>query len=256
MNPATPRDCRPGGVAVVGAHGRMGQRIIHLAPTVGLPVAARVDAGDALSDLDPARLAVVVDFSVVDQVRATARWCAEVGVPLVSGVTGLDPSDRQALAAACNRVPVVYAPNFSVGVNALFALVGELANLLGPGWDQEVVEAHHRDKVDAPSGTARRLVELLAAARGTTYERTARVGREGLVGARSDEEVGVAVVRGGDVVGEHTVLYLGEGEQVALSHRATDRDIFARGALRAACWAATKGRAPGLYDMGDVLRTP
>ena len=256
MSPAAPRECRPGGVAVVGAHGRMGQRIIQLAPAAGLPVAARVDAGDALSDLDPARLAVVVDFSVVDQVRATARWCAEVGVPLVSGVTGLDPSDRQALAAACNRVPVVYAPNFSVGVNALFALVGQLAKLLGPGWDGEVVEAHHRDKVDAPSGTARRLVELLAAARGASYEEVARVGREGRVGARMAEEVGVSVVRGGDVVGEHTVLYLGEGEQVALSHRATDRDIFVRGALRAACWAAIKGRAPGLYDMGDVLRTP
>lgn len=139
----------------------------------------------------------------------------------------------------------------------MFAVAAELVSLVGSGWDLELVEAHHRDKVDAPSGTARRIVELLAAARETTYEAAARSGREGLVGPRTDDEIGVHVVRGGSVVGTHEIHYLGAGEEITLTHRATDRDIFARGALRACRWLlAEQGRDPALYDMGDVLRYP
>ncbi len=242
-------------LAIVGAGGRMGQRLVALAPEVGLTAAAQVDqGGPALSEVDPGGVDAVIDFSVHAQAPGTAAWCAEHGVPLVLGTTGLDPAQREAVAGAAQRVAVVHAPNFSVGVNALFALVGQMAKLLGPGWDLEVVEAHHRHKVDAPSGTARQLGVHLAEARGWDYDDVVRGGRDGLVGARPDREIGMAVVRGGDVVGEHTVLYLSTGEQVSIGHRATDRDIFARGALRAAGWLLAAPRSPGLYSMQDVLR--
>ncbi len=247
----------PARVALVGARGRMGARLEALAAEDPcLTVVHRVDAGGpTLADCSGAE--VVIDFSVRAQVAATARWCAEHRVPLVLGTTGLEAVDQAAVEEAARRAAVVQAPNFSVGVNALFALAGELARMLGGEFDLEVVEAHHRHKVDSPSGTARRLVEVLAEARGARYGDTAVQRPEGLIGPRTDPEIGVSVVRGGDVVGEHTVLYLGHGEQVLLGHRATDRDIFARGALRAARWlTAPAGRKPGRYDMGDVLRTP
>ncbi|MGM0576210.1 MAG: 4-hydroxy-tetrahydrodipicolinate reductase [Myxococcota bacterium] len=247
----------PGRIALVGADGRMGRRLDALAAEDDrLEVVARVDeGGPALADLDPGDVDCVIDFSVQPQARATVDFCAEHGVRLVMGTTGLDDEDRDALRGAGERTSIVWAPNYSVGVNALFALAGELASMVGDGFDLEVVEAHHRHKVDAPSGTARRLAEVLAEARGTTYDAAARCGREGHTGPRTDEEIGLSVVRGGDVVGEHTIFYLGEGEQVLLGHRATDRDIFARGALRAARWLTVDGpRDPGVYDMGDVLR--
>lgn len=245
-------------LALVGAAGRMGRRLDALSEaSPDLVVGARVDRDTPpLRALDAGSIDCVIDFSVRDHVAATCGWCAAYGVPLVLGTTGLLPADREALEAAAARAPIVSAPNFSVGVNVLFAVAGRLAELAGQGWDLEVVESHHRHKVDAPSGTARRVVEVLAEARGASYAEAARCGREGLVGPRADSEIGVSVVRGGDVVGEHTVLYLGQGERLELTHRATDRDIFARGALRAARWLVRGGgadRGPGLFAMSDVL---
>ena len=242
-------------IALVGADGRMGRRLAALIEgEAGLTVSARIERdGLALDELSPSTVDVVIDFSVAAQVSATVTWCQRHEVPLVLGTTGLDPDAWASVDSAATTVPIVAAPNFSVGVNALFALAGELARMVGPDFDLELVEAHHRHKVDAPSGTAVRLLEVLTEARTNAVT---RCGREGLVGPRTDEEIGVSVVRGGDVVGEHTVLYLGEGEQVHLTHRATDRDIFARGALRAAKWLVGAERAPRRYDMGDVLTTP
>lgn len=245
-------------LALVGAHGRMGRRLAALAAEdPALTVVASVDRDTApLESCDPAAIDCVIDFSVRERVVSTAAFCQAHALPLALGTTGLEPADRAAIDAAAQTVPVVFAPNYSVGVNALFALAAELASMLGPSFDLEVLEAHHRHKVDAPSGTARRLVEVLAESRGQTYESAARAERNGLIGPRTDSEIGVATVRGGDVVGEHTVFYLGAGEQISLTHRATDRDVFARGALRAATWLAAAGRRPGRYDMLDVLRTP
>ena len=170
---------------------------------------------------------------------------------MVIGTTGHDAEQRAAIGDAAREIPVVYAANFSVGVNTLFWLTRQAARILGPDFDLEIVEVHHRLKKDAPSGTARRLAEILAEVRGLDYEQDARHGREGIVGARGAREIGVHAVRGGDVVGEHTVLFADVGERVELIHRASSRDTFALGALRSAAWL--RGRAPGLYDMEDVL---
>ena len=196
----------------------------------------------------------IIDFSIHEQAPETADFCCRTGTPLVLGTTGLTDAEREAIEDASKHIPVVMAPNFSVGVNLLFAMVGEAAKMLGGDYDIEVVEAHHRRKVDAPSGTAVRLGEVLADAIGRSYDEAVVCGREGQVGARTEHEIGMSVVRGGDVVGEHTVFYLGDGEQVSIGHRATDRDIFVRGALRAARWVVHQEK-PGLYDMGDVLRS-
>ena len=241
-------------LAIVGAKGRMGQRLVALGNEASdLQIVGEVDAGgtslDELGDVD-----CIIDFSIHEQAPNTAAFCRRTGTALVLGTTGLTDDEREAIEDAAQTVPIVMAPNFSVGVNLLFAMVGEAAKMLGADYDIEVVEAHHRRKVDAPSGTAVRLGEVLANAIGRTYEDAVVCGREGQVGARTEHEIGMSVVRGGDVVGEHTVLYLADGEQVSIGHRATDRDIFVRGALRAARWVAAQGK-PGLYDMGDVIRS-
>jgi 4-hydroxy-tetrahydrodipicolinate reductase len=243
-------------LAIVGACGRMGKRLVTLAgEDDDLQVVAQVDRDtDALSDVVSQTMDGVIDFSVREQVSATVNYCQEAGLPLVLGTTGLTPQDKAMLGGLAQRVPVVFAPNFSVGVNCIFALVGEAAQLLGDQYDIEVVEAHHRRKVDAPSGTAVRLGEILAESRGWDYLEVVKAGRDGMVGARPDMEIGMSVVRGGDVVGEHTVTYFGAGEQVSITHRATNRDVFVLGALRAARWACAPNRQPGLYSMGDVLR--
>ena len=242
-------------IIIVGGAGRMGSSLRELASQdgAGLTVAALVDEGDDLTDaIHQTGAQCVIDFSVLAQVQTTLSACAAARVPLVLGTTGLEEADRAALQETAKTLPVVWAPNFSVGVTALFSLVRDVKAVLGQGWDAEIVESHHRHKVDAPSGTARRLAELLMNEHGPSG--TTVVGREGLTGPRTRDEVGVSVVRGGDVVGEHEVRFMAEGEQVVLTHRATDRDIFARGALRAARWvAADGGQEPGLYDMTDVL---
>jgi 4-hydroxy-tetrahydrodipicolinate reductase len=173
---------------------------------------------------------------------------------MVIGTTGLDAATRAALERAAERVPVVYAPNYSQGINALYFLAGRAAELLGPSFDAEIVEMHHRYKMDAPSGTAVRLAEVVATAKRLDAERAIRHGRSGQVGERPLEEVGVLALRGGDVVGEHTLYLVGDGERIELTHRATDRLIFARGAVRAAHWVV--GRSAGLYDMIDVMGIP
>ena len=211
-------------------------------------------AGDDLGRvLDAARAQVVIDFTSAEASVAHARACAERGVGLVIGSTGFTPEARAEVARHAASIPVVLAPNTSVGVNVVIRMAAELARVLGEGYDVEVLEAHHRMKKDAPSGTALKLAEVLAAALGRGEE-DLTFARHGQVGARPRREIGVQTLRGGDVVGEHTVFFYGEGERIELTHRATSRDQFGLGALRAARWVA--GRAPGLYDMADVLGFP
>jgi len=229
----------------------MGQRLVALAQAdPELTVVFEVDQGsDPLSDGEG--IDVVIDFSVLGALEANAALCAERGWGYVAGTTGLEDQHHAALDAAATKTAVLWAPNFSVGINTLLALVGQAAKMLGSDFDLEVVEAHHRMKVDSPSGTARGLGAVLAAARGWDYSEAVAHRPEGQIGKRPDQEIGMSVVRGGSVVGEHTVLYLGPDEQVSIGHRATNRDIFARGALRAAKWL--HGQAPGRYAMADVL---
>lgn len=197
---------------------------------------------------------VVIDFSVAPATAKLLPICAGQHIPMVIGTTGLDAATRAGLERAAEMVPIVFAPNYSQGVNALYFLAARATELLGPAFDAEIVEIHHRNKVDAPSGTAVRLAEVVAEAKQLDPERAVSHGRSGHVGARPLEEVGVMALRGGDVVGEHTLYLTGEGERIELTHRATDRSIFARGAVRAAHWVV--GRPAGLYDMADVMGIP
>jgi 4-hydroxy-tetrahydrodipicolinate reductase len=236
---------------VNGAKGRMGQAIIACAkldPEVR--VTAQIDAGDdfaaALAEAD-----AVIEFSHHTVTAPVAAACAAAGKLLVVGTTGHTDAEVAQIRAASGAIPLVFAPNFSVGVNALFWLTQKAAEILGPDYDLEIVEMHHRLKKDAPSGTARRLAEILAAVRGLQYAGDVRHGREGIVGERTSFEIGMHALRGGDVVGDHTVIFATQGERVELTHKASSRDTFARGAIRAARWA--RGRQPGLYDMQDVL---
>jgi 4-hydroxy-tetrahydrodipicolinate reductase len=182
---------------------------------------------------------------------AVAEACAAAGKILVIGTTGHNDADRARISEISKKIPVVFAPNFSVGVNTLFWLTRKATEILGPDFDLEVVEMHHRLKKDSPSGTARRLAEILAEVRELDYDKNVMHGREGMVGERQKTEIGMHAVRGGDVVGDHTVIYANVGERVELTHKASSRDTFAKGALRAARWA--QGQKPGLYDMQDVL---
>ena len=197
---------------------------------------------------------VVIDFSIPAATAKLMPLCAGQHIPMVIGTTGLDVSTRAGLERAAERVPIVFAPNYSQGINALYFLAARATELLGPAFDAEIVEIHHRHKVDSPSGTAVRLAEVVSSAKQLDPERVVSHGRSGQVGARPLEEVGVMALRGGDVVGEHTLYLVGEGERIELTHRATDRSIFARGAVRAARWVV--GRPAGLYDMADVMGIP
>ncbi|HSN83065.1 MAG TPA: 4-hydroxy-tetrahydrodipicolinate reductase [Polyangiales bacterium] len=197
---------------------------------------------------------VVIDFSGAAATAKLLPVCAGQRIPMVIGTTGLDAATRAGLERAAEMVPIVFAPNYSQGVNALYFLAARATELLGPAFDAEIVEMHHRFKVDAPSGTAVRLAEVVAEAKQLDPERAVNPGRSGQVGARPLEEIGVMALRGGDVVGEHTLYLVGEGERLELTHRATDRSIFARGAVRAAHWVVA--RPAGLYDMADVMGIP
>jgi 4-hydroxy-tetrahydrodipicolinate reductase len=197
------------------------------------------------------RAEVVIDFSLPDAARSLFQACLTRRVAAVVGTTGLDGAARSTLDALCRVAPVVVAPNFSVGVNALWALAAQAVRLLGPEFDIEVLEMHHRNKVDAPSGTAVRLTEVVAQARGVDPALVMRSGRSGQVGARPEGEIGVHALRGGDVVGDHVLVLAGPGERIDITHRAHSREIYAFGAVRAAHFVV--GRAPGLYDMADVL---
>lgn len=238
-------------LGIHGSKGRMGQALIRCAsedPT--LQITAEVDADDNLHTA----LALcdgVIDFSATHITAHVAKACAEAGKFLVIGTTGHELADRQLIAQSAEKIPLVFSPNYSAGVNTLFWLTRKAAEILGPSFDLEVVEMHHRLKKDAPSGTARHLAEILAEVRQLDYAEAARHGRAGIVGERTPNEIGIHALRGGDVVGDHTVIYAAPGERLELAHRASNRDTFARGALRAAQWAAAQ--PPGLYDMQDVL---
>jgi 4-hydroxy-tetrahydrodipicolinate reductase len=204
------------------------------------------DLGKALGGAD-----VVIDFTSHEASARHAEACAERGVALVIGSTGFTPEAKARVAAAAKRIPVVLSPNMSVGVNVLFELVRQAGRVLGDDYDVEIVEIHHKKKRDAPSGTAVRLGEVAAEALGRDPKDALAYSRHGILGERPPWQIGVQTLRGGDVVGEHTVYFCGEGERLELTHRATSRDQFARGAVRAAQWLA--GKPAGLYDMADVL---
>jgi 4-hydroxy-tetrahydrodipicolinate reductase len=210
----------------------------------GVRIVSLLDEGLAAAD-------VVIDFTTPDATARLLDACAEERVPAVIGTTGLDENALAALAAAATVVPVVVAPNMSVGVHVLFEIAARAATLLGSTFDAEIVEMHHRHKEDSPSGTALRLAEVVARAKGLDAQRSLVHGRGGRVGARPADQIGVLALRGGDVVGEHTLVFAGAGERIEITHRAASREIFARGALRAAKWVV--GKPPGRYDMGDVL---
>jgi 4-hydroxy-tetrahydrodipicolinate reductase len=197
------------------------------------------------------RAQVAIDFTLPVATQANLRACMESGTALVIGTTGLEAKHRRSIEEAAQHIPLVYARNMSVGVSVFMALVERVAKALGEDYDAEIIEAHHRQKVDAPSGTALALGERVAAARGRKLKELAVLSRQGQVGPRVPNTIGFSVIRGGDIVGDHTVMFVGTEERVELTHRAGDRKAFARGALRAARWAA--GRAPGLYSMADVL---
>lgn len=210
----------------------------------GVRITDDVDA--ALDGVD-----VVIDFTHPTASIPFFERLAARGVATVIGTTGFEAEGRAAIDRLATKVPVVFAPNYSQGVTMLFALAASASALLNRGFDAEIVEMHHRLKVDSPSGTAVKLAEVVAKARELDYEKTKIHGRSGQVGARTDDEIGVLALRGGDVVGEHTLFLAGMGERIEITHRATDRQIFARGAVRAASWVV--GKAPGVYDMFDVM---
>ena len=194
---------------------------------------------------------VLIEFTTPAGCQQWAGWCAANGIALVSGTTGLDSAQRAALEAAAQRIPVVWAPNMSIGINLLLGLVGELAGRLGEDWDVEICEKHHRHKFDAPSGTAKALLASICDTRGEIPEQVAVFGRRGECGPRQPGQIGVHALRLGENIGEHEVTFASATESLTLQHRAFARDTFAVGALRAAHWVA--GRRPGLYSMRDVL---
>ena len=260
----------PRRVLVSGALGRMGERVrAALEDEPSLVLGAALEApdsprlGDTLergvclgADAEAALAAadVLIDFTVPAASLALLRRAAERGVAAGVGTTGFDEAGRAELAQLARKIPLLHAPNFSVAVNVLAHLVGEATRLLGPGFDAEIVEIHHGAKRDAPSGTALRLAEAVAAARGERLAERGVFARHGETGARAPGAIGVQALRGGDNPGEHTVYFFGTGERLELTHRAATRDHFARGAVRAAAWLV--GRAPGRYDMREVLGLP
>lgn len=260
-------------IAVCGAAGRMGQRIVVAiteagctlsgalerpghprigedagsvagCPSLGVPISDDVNAVVAGCD-------VLIDFTTPAVSLKNIEVCALKKKPIVVGSTGFTPEERALAAELARGIPCVIAPNMSVGVNVCFRVLKDIARALGDGFDVEIVELHHNKKKDAPSGTAVRMGEVVAEALGRDYHQVARCCREGIVGERTREEIGMQTVRGGDIVGEHTVYFIGQGERIELTHRAMTRDMFSRGSVRAAQWVV--GQKPGIYDMQDVL---
>jgi len=260
-------------IAVFGAGGKMGHAILRaIADAEGAALAAAVERSDypylaadasqmaglsasgvRVVDQRPAKGAadVWIDFSVPAATVANVNAAAAAGAAIVIGTTGLSAADKAEIATAAKTIPVVLAPNMSVGVNVMLKLVAEAARMLGAAYDVELVETHHRLKRDAPSGTALRLAEAVAEASGRDLATTARYERHGDIGPRTAAEIGIQTLRGGDVFGDHTVFFLGQGDRIEITHRASSRDTFARGAVRAALWLS--GKPAGLFDMRDVL---
>lgn len=268
-----------GGIAVLGISGRMGQSLVralqepaalalglrlsgalassgspYLGQDAGTPSQGPVTGVAITADRAQALIGatVAIDFTLPAALHDNLAACVAAGVPVVVGTTGLDLPAEDAMAAAAARISVLHAPNMSLGVNLLLELVAQAAAALPADYDIEIFEAHHKHKLDAPSGTAVRLGQVAANARGSSLAASAVYVREGQTGPRPPGAIGFSTVRAGDIVGEHTVLFCGTGERLELGHRATDRLTFARGALRAAQWLAVE-RGPGLYSMRDVL---
>ncbi|MEH6470122.1 MAG: 4-hydroxy-tetrahydrodipicolinate reductase [Halopseudomonas sp.] len=261
-------------VAITGAAGRMGKNLLQAvldAPEttlgaaiinpssslVGADIGELIGAGklavpavgqlaDVVDSFD-----VLIDFTSIELTLANLEFCRANGKAIVIGTTGFNDVQKQQIAEAAKTIPVVFAPNMSVGVNLCFKLLEVAAKVLAEDYDIEVIEAHHRHKVDSPSGTALRLGEVVAEALGRDLAECAVYGREGHTGARSAKEIGFETIRAGDIVGDHTVLFATEGERVEITHKASSRMTFAKGAVRAASWLA--GHGHGLFDMQDVL---
>jgi 4-hydroxy-tetrahydrodipicolinate reductase len=260
-------------IAISGVSGRMGRALLEAvaadadcalraaidragSPLVGQDAGTAWGVASGVSVTDQPAAALKGAHALIDFTRPEATFgyldaCVAAGVPLVIGTTGFDEAGRARIAAAAQQIPVVFAPNMSVGVNLLMKLAELAAQVLEDGYDIEIIEAHHRHKVDAPSGTALGLGQAVARAINRDLASCAVYGREGVTGERDPRTIGFATVRGGDIVGDHTLLFAGIGERVELTHKASSRATFAQGALRAAKWL--QGRAPGLYDMRDVL---
>jgi len=238
-------------IIITGSKGRMGRMLLScVAHHPDLRVVGQIDQGDDLQTVI-GQGDVVVDFSSHSATPAIATLCAAHKKAMVVGTTGHSEEGKSQIANCQSQIPIVLSSNFSTGVNALFWLTRKAAEILGPGFDLEVVEMHHRFKKDAPSGTAKTLAEVLAGVRKQQLSDVIRHGREGITGERTPEEIGMHSIRGGDVMGDHTVIFAALGERVELTHKLSSRDTLANGALRAAQWVVGKG--PGLYDMQDVL---
>jgi 4-hydroxy-tetrahydrodipicolinate reductase len=229
----------------------MGQALVSCVKNFrDLKIVAAIDQGDDLKTVI-SKADAVVDFSSHDATPTIVELCAKNKKAVVIGTTGHSDSEKLQIRNCKSKIPMVLASNFSTGVNTLFWLTRKAAEILGTDFDLEIVEMHHRLKKDAPSGTAKSLAEILAAVRRQQLEKVARHGRVGIVGERTAAEIGIHSVRGGDVVGDHTVIFANTGERLELTHKASSRDTFANGALRAAFWVVKQ--KPGLYDMQDVL---
>ncbi len=238
-------------VIITGAKGRMGQALISCASKLPeVEVAAQIDLGESL-DAVIDQGDVVIDFSFHQATVDFAELCAKKRKAIVIGTTGHGEAEKKRILNCQSQIPIVLASNFSTGVNTLFWLTRKAAEILGPDFDLEVLEMHHRMKKDAPSGTAMTLAEILADVRKQQVAKALRHGREGITGERTSTEIGMHSIRGGDVVGDHTVIFANQGERLELTHKASSRDTFANGALRAAQWVVRQ--TPGLYDMQDVL---
>ncbi len=260
-------------IAVAGASGRMGKMLIEAiarapdaelagalgmagAPEIGTEAAAFLGqsgsvaiAADLATGLAGARC--LIDFTRPEGTLKHLAYCAEHGIAMVIGTTGFDDAGKAAIRAAADKIAIVFAPNMSVGVNVTLKLLEMAAKSLAEGYDIEIIEAHHRHKVDAPSGTALKMGEVIADALGRDLKECAVYGREGVTGERDPSTIGFATIRGGDIVGDHTVLFAGDGERIEISHKSSSRVTYAHGALRAARFLADK--QTGLYDMQDVL---
>ncbi|MCV2362204.1 4-hydroxy-tetrahydrodipicolinate reductase [Paucibacter sp. DJ1R-11] len=260
-------------IAIAGSSGRMGRMLIEAvvqapdcqlsaaldrpgSPALGQDASAFLGQPSGVLISDDVRSAlqgsdVLIDFTRPEGTLAHLAICAELGVKLVIGTTGFDAQQKAQIGALAGRVGVMMAPNMSVGVNVVLGLLDRAARALNEGFDIEIIEAHHRHKVDAPSGTALAMGEAVAHALGRDLKACAVYGREGVTGERDPSTIGFATVRGGDIIGDHTVLFAGIGERIEISHKASSRATFAQGSLRAARFLASQG--PGLYDMNDVL---
>lgn len=238
-------------IGIIGSKGRMGQALVAAIAAAGHDLGGGADQGDDIAALIAAS-DVLVDFSSPAALQATLDACVAAGRPIVIGTTGLEAAHHAAIDAAARKIPVLQTGNTSLGVNMLAALVEQAASKLGDDWDIEIVEMHHRHKVDAPSGTAKLLGEAAASGRGIDLNTHSESGRDGITGARTKGAIGFAALRGGSVAGDHTVILASDEERIELTHRAENRMIFARGAVKAAGWLV--GQSAGRYGMDGVLR--